>query len=218
MGLLDFLFRKQRRVEAMVHDYLDVWEECVDQSKKGMDVFVSDGLTTKFLGRLERTHESESRADDYRRDIEYELYGKALLPESRGDILGFLEQLDKIPNRVETILYMIATEGIELPRPLGPGFQRYVNLSFEALDLLLRMARGVFRPGPDFRTLIREVDDRESACDRIKRELLREISSSKLESYRKVSLRDLVLEVGELTDLAENVADRMMIMSMKRRV
>jgi hypothetical protein len=218
MGLLDFLFRKQRYVEEMMRRYLDAWEECIDRFKRGIDVYVEEGFSERFFDLVDKTHESESRADDQRRDVEYELYGKALLPESRGDLLGLLEQLDRIPNRAEVVLFMIATDRIELPRPLRPGFQRFVNVTDEAIRLLLQMARGVFRSDLRLAPIVREVDDRESRCDRIKRELLREIASAGVESFRKVTLRDLMVQVGELSDLTESIADRMMILRMKRRV
>jgi len=218
MGLLDLLYRKQRRIEAMVREYLGAWEECVDRFKEGMDAYVEEGLTEHFFELVDTTHRLESKADDLRRGVEYELYAKALLPESRGDLLELMENLDRVPNRAETILFLIATDRIELPRPLLPGFMRYVSVTDEGIRALLSMAHRVFDRNPDLDATIRMVHDKERACDRIKRELLRTIVAARIESFHKVTLRDLIIEVGELTDISERVADQIMILSLKRRV
>ncbi|MEK0368345.1 MAG: DUF47 family protein, partial [Nitrosopumilus sp.] len=45
-----------------------------------------------------------------RREIEISLYEKALIPESRGDILGLLEAVDRIPNKAESVAFQMQTE------------------------------------------------------------------------------------------------------------
>jgi len=54
--------------------------------------------------------------------------------------------------------------------------------------------------------------------DAVEREMIAKIFSSELDGLQKLTLRDLVLGIGDIADLSENVADRMMIMSLKRRV
>ena len=107
MKLSDFFLRKQKLIEKDLFDYLDQWRKCLEDFKNGIEVYLTEGLGEKFDYYVERTHKMESRADDLRRKIEWEMYSKALLPESRGDILGFLETMDQIPNKAESILYQI---------------------------------------------------------------------------------------------------------------
>ena len=42
------------------------------------------------------------------------MYSKALFPESRGDILGLLEAMDKVPNQAEKALLVMLTQYIVL--------------------------------------------------------------------------------------------------------
>ena len=42
----------------------------------------------------------ESQCDKIRRDVERKIYQETLIPDLRGDVLGMLENLDKIQNRL----------------------------------------------------------------------------------------------------------------------
>jgi hypothetical protein len=46
---------------------------------------------------LEQTHKAVSKADDMRYAIEALMYEKALIPESRGDLLGCLKRRTRCP-------------------------------------------------------------------------------------------------------------------------
>ena len=45
--------------------------------------------------------ELESECDSLRRDVERRIYSETLIPEIRGDVLGMLENLDKIPGQIQ---------------------------------------------------------------------------------------------------------------------
>lgn len=219
MGLLDFFFRKQRQVEAMVGDYLDIWEQCLEQFDETMSTYLEEGHSRDFHFGVERTHKLESRADDSRREMEYELYAKALLPESRGDILGLLEDLDRIPNAAENVLFKVCYERIELPEPYREGVEAMLRATGEAVEALLKLARGVFTKQDNRIQLVRRIDNRESAVDHHQREMVTRIfSDENLGDFEKLALRDLIDLMGRLTDRAEEVADQVIIMTLKRRV
>lgn len=48
-----------------------------------------------------QTHKFESKADDIREEIEALMLGKALIPESRRDIIGLLESINDIPRIID---------------------------------------------------------------------------------------------------------------------
>ena len=218
MGLFDFLFRRQRHIEGLVGEYLDAWEECLSSFRESMDLYLERGLCEDFTDAAQRTHKHEALADDLRRRIEREMYAQGLLPESRRDILGLLESIDAIPNRAETILFVLDTERIVIPEAWREDCGALLARTLEATDLLLGMARGVFAPAPDLLDRVRAIDERESECDHLKRALLRRIfESDEVKGTRKLQVRDVVVMVGELTDVAESVADRITLMSVERK-
>ena len=52
--------------------------------------------TEEFESRIKTVAEYEHQADDLRKHIKTSLYAHALIPESRGDVLGLLENMDNL--------------------------------------------------------------------------------------------------------------------------
>lgn len=218
MKVFDFFLRKQRLIENYVFDYLEQWGKCLEDFKSAMDVYLTEGLGEKFDYYVEHTHKMESRADDLRKKIEWEMYSKALLPESRGDILGFLETMDKIPNKAESILYQIQLQRLRLPRELTPSLRRIVDLTCEAIQLVYEAAKALISQESDIHQLADRIDDKESECDHAERDIIARIFAMDIDTAEKALLKELIIELGTLTDRAENVSDRLTLLSVKRRV
>jgi len=218
MKVFDFFLRKQRLIENYVFDYLEQWGKCLEDFKSAMDVYLTEGLGEKFDYYVEHTHKMESRADDLRKKIEWEMYSKALLPESRGDILGLLETMDKIPNKAESILYQIQLQRLRWPEELTPSLRRIVDLTCEAIQLVYEAAKALISQEGDIHRLADGIDDKESECDHAERDIIARIFAMDIDTAEKALLKELIIELGTLTDRAENVSDRLTLLSVKRRV
>jgi len=219
MRVFDFLVRKQRHIEALVGEYLDQWNECIRQFRRAMDVFLEEGAGESFDFAVRQTHQTESLADDLRRTIEQLMYAKALMPESRRDIMTFLQKIDQVINRAETALFIIQNECAEIVPSLLPGFRSLVVQSEAATETLLTAARKIFTHNPELASHVKELDQRESECDDIERNLIRNIfKDDDIDPLQKVLLRDLILKLGDISDHAQHSANWIYIMSIKRRV
>ena len=218
MKLFDFFWKKQRLIERYVFDYIDEWKRCLEDFKNAMEVYLKEGLGEKFDYYVERTHKMESQADDMRKKIEWEMYSKALLPESRGDILGFLEMMDKIPNKAESILYQIQLQRLKLPKELNPNIQRIVDLSCKAIQLVYEAPIALLSQRGDIHKLADKIDEKESECDHAGRDIMAKIFTMDMDKAEKILLKELIVEFGTLTDRAENVSDKLTLLSVKRRV
>ena len=218
MGLKDFLYRHQLHIEGLYDEYLLEWKTCVQSFQEAMQVYFADGNNDEFAYLCEKTHKIESKADDYRRHIEFQLYSKALLPESRGDILGLLETIDKIINKCESVLYQIHLENLEIPESMAEYFSRILTVTNECLEAVYHAASDYFSNKENMIELARKIDGKESECDHIEREAIRTLFVSDLPWHLKFQLENLVIEMGNITDRAEAVADRLVITSVKRKV
>jgi predicted phosphate transport protein (TIGR00153 family) len=217
--MLRFLYRKQREVERMVGEYLDLWRDCIARFDEGLNVYLERGLGEDFDFLVERTHKAESLADDKRRQIERHMYARGLLPESRGDILGFLEAMDQVPGEAQATLFMISKQRIEPPADMAAELRMMVEVTAESAQLLLGMARGIFGRAADMLDVVKQIDEKESRCDHVERDLIeRTFASSTIDGFRKLQLRDLVVMLGAISDSVLRVGDRIVIMSLKRRV
>ena len=221
MGFFDFFTAKQRRVQVLVGKYMDVWIGCIRSFRDSWDVYVTEGRSEEFYFRVKETHKEESRADDMRRKIELELYSKALIPESRGDILGVLESLDILLSQAERVLYDIQLQNVDIPEDIKPIFDKMVDITCSCCEVLSKAVRVIYCSDDKVNglmNLVKEVDSLESEADHLERRLVRTIFKQDMRDGRKLILKELVRQLAKVTDQAEHVGDRLLIVSVKRRV
>jgi len=218
MKVFDVFLRKQRSIEKDVFNYLYTWKKCLEYFKGGMEVYLAEGLGEKFDYYVQEVYKTEERADELRRKVEWEMYSKALIPESRGDILGFLETMDKIPNKAESLLNQIKLQKLEFPKELNQNLERIVALSCEAIQLVYEAATKLLSKNDDIHKLADKIDAKETECDHAEQDTIEKIFSMDIEKADKILLKEFIIELGNLTDRAEDVSDRLTILSVKRRV
>jgi len=218
MKVSDVFLRKQRLIEKDVFNYLYTWKKCLEYFKGGMEVYLAEGIGEKFDYYVQEVYKTEERADELRRKVEWEMYSKALIPESRGDILGFLETMDKIPNKAESLLNQIKLQKLEFPKELNQNLERIVALSCEAIQLVYEAATKLLSKNDDIHKLADKIDAKESECDHAEQDTIEKIFSMDIEKADKILLKEFIIEMGNLTDRAEDVSDRLTILSVKRMV
>lgn len=215
---MSFLDRKQKKIEEMLLKYIERFTECVESFRTGMKCYFEKGTGADFDFWVNKTHKEESALDDLRRTIEMDLYSKALLPESRGDILGLLETADKIPNKLESILFQIQCENIILPKELIPDVRTLLEQSCESCNLVANGIRNLLQKRDKIMGITEKIDQLESFCDHIERRTITKIFKSDMNTGEKVILKQLILQIGDITDRAENVSDRITITSVKGQI
>ena len=213
-----FLFKKEQQVEQLIYEYLDNLKMAQGNFQKAMDVYFEKGFHEDFDFLIEQTHRVESKADDTRYEIETMMYSKALIPESRGDILGLLEAIDRIPGLFERILYLFQTQKLPTPDFLVLDMKELIRVSLGCCDLLVKEVEALFRRSGDIRSFVSNIDNNESQCDHIERRIITKIFDSDLEPFHKLQLKEMVIQIGEISDQADRVSRRVDIISIKRRV
>ncbi len=216
---MDFFFwGKKNRVYLITEKYLDKILETIEMFRKTMEQYFESGISREFREMIEGTHLSESMADDIRREIELEMYQKSLIPESRGDILGLIEATDLVLNKAQSVLYQIETESLDIPKELKDDFLNLIYNNISAFECAIEGFRILFHSLKDVREKVKEVDKRESSSDRTEREIIKKIFSGNYDVGQKILLKDLVLEIGNISDMSEKVTDRLNIVAAKRMV
>jgi len=212
-----FFWKKEQKVREDVEAYLKDTEACVEAFARGVEVFLSQGICPQFEKCVEEAHGFEGSSDAKRRDIEASMYNKALIPESRGDVLGMLESIDLVPNQCESVLYQLWTENTEILAEYVERFRQIVTPNVESHGLLCEAMRCLFSDQDEIRSLAVEVSAKEAESDHLERELIKEIFASEMDKADKILLRDLAIRIGEISDRAENAMDRLAIVAAKRQ-
>ena len=213
-----FLFKKQHQVELLIYNYLDNLKTTRKHFAEAMDTCLDRGVCDHFSFLIEQTHKFESRADDIREEIKTLMYEKALIPESRGDIMGLLESIDEIPRIFERLLYMIKTQKLVLPDFIIPDTKDLIELSLENCDLMFKQVEQLFKREKGIRVLVSEIDLNESHCDHIERLIVTKLFNSDIDPFQKLQIKDLVDNMGDIADQTDRVSKRVNIISMKRSV
>ncbi|HMA62633.1 MAG TPA: DUF47 family protein [bacterium] len=213
------LLKKTKQLERKVNNFMDIINEAGPTLKLGVKAYFNDDQE-KFTELLDRMIKLENRADDIKRNIEAELYERTLIPEARGDVLALLEALDDIVDRSKETMREFS---IEIPQILEKYHQSYLNLtdlSANAIDQIVKAARNFFNNTMQARHYVSKVYYWEKEADRESGSLLRKI-------FRDDELKDLsekfhhrafVERIDRVADIAEDVADKLSIFSIKRSI
>ena len=172
-----FFSKKQKQAADSMAQYNTQVLQCVDEFEKAVRNYVASGDRQALAGAFQLVHAAEGRADDIRREIEVLMYTKALFPESRGDILGLLEAMDKVPNQAEAAVRMILNQHIPLPADLAPGILSIIEASCRCIGALIDAVDSLFSNFIQATSYVGKVDEIESEVDRLEEDLIDRIFS-----------------------------------------
>jgi len=211
------LWKKEQSIIDEIKGYLEQVDTCRNHFRRCIEKLLLEPDNDQNQAILREVHEAESKADDLRRDIELRLYQRALNPESRGDVLGLHETMDIIPGLFQSLCYQFLLERIVVPEQFRERYLHLVDVNLKSYDLVRQAVLGLFYK-QEVKELTDLVDAVESDSDRIERELIRDIFSSKLNKADKILLKEIVINTGDISDRAEIVKDRLILAIVKRKI
>lgn len=215
MGLF---WRKEEEVKRLLEQYIAAVDASMGEFEKAIRCFIEKGGCEEFRALDKATHKNESRADDLRWQIEQMLYRRALLPESRDDLLALLENYDHLPNLAENITFALDTQRIELPPAYRERFEKLLAANMEAYRHVRRAVELLVSNPDRVEEEVQTVDQFESASDGLERDLIIDIFRSDLPRADCIQLRDIIQRMGDISDTAEKLARRLDILSLKKRI
>ncbi|MCA9523466.1 MAG: DUF47 family protein [Myxococcales bacterium] len=213
---MEFFWKRNKRIQQSFGDYLEQAELCLHSFEAGMTEWLLYSQTQRYVDLTFQTSREESKCDDLRRSIEREIYEKSLIPDSRGDVLGLLESLDKIPNRMESVMREIHVMRMSPPPVIDQQLAHLLTRCCATVETLIEAARSIFGDMSGVREAVKKIDKLESECDFIQHSAVAALFASDLELAEKMLYREIVRRVGSIPDLAESVGDRLTITSAKR--
>jgi len=212
------LFGRTRALEKEIDDFLDKLSQGSLMFKIAIRVYLNDGCTPDFETKLQDVNKMESDADHLRRAIETKLYAQTLIPESRGDVLGLIENLDKLLNLYEGSLWAFSIEKPDIPKEFHHDFENLTDMSVQAAESLVLASRSFFRNPDAVGDHNHKVMFFEKEADKVSSKLKHAIFGSDLHLSRKTHLRNFVEHIDNVADLAEDIADRLAIYAIKRTI
>ena len=212
------LFGRTRALESEIDEFLDKLSESSLMFKIAVKLYLKEGCTPDFEQKLQDVNKMESTADHLRRAIETKLYAQTLIPESRGDVLGLIENLDHLLNLFEGALWAFSIEKPDIPEEFHADYQTLTEMAVQSVESLVLASRAFFRNIEAVGDHNHKVMFYEKEADKIGTKLKKAIFASDLDLSRKSHLRNFVEHIDNVPDWAEDVADRLAIYAIKRTV
>ena len=150
--------------------------------------------------------------------MEVMMYSKSLFPESRGDILGLLETIDKVPNQSETAIGMMYNQHVHIGEQFGDDFIKLASICKRCVESMLDCVEELFTNFTSAARKVGVIDELESEADAIEQAIIERAFGSDMDGFEKILIRDLAKHIASVSDRAENVADRINIIVAKRSI
>jgi len=213
------LFKTTTQLKQNLDEFFDLIEEGALVFKLGVNFYL-DRENNKFEGTLDKIMKLEAKADKIRSEVENRLYTKSLLPQFRGDLVDLMDKSDDIIDSIKATLSQFDVEIPFVPAELHSDIRLLTELSVSSVEHLIPAARRYFRDPMGVRDEINKVYFYEKEADKvandIKRRIFKELDSLKLSE--KIHLRYFTLHIENLSDVAEDAANKLSIMSIKRTI
>ena len=207
---------REKRIQEKFDQYFDGLRQIVCRMQEALSSYL-DQDRQQFTDLLNEINALEHRLDEIRRNIEAEIYGRRLLPDTRDDILGLLENIDKIPDRVQSFTRSLSLQNPEIPNPLSGDLRRFCYYVVEAIQIVIQVTYAFLNKPAEVRDLVSKLSRLEHEADLVEQRLIAlAFDTPDLELAHKMQLQGLIERAGSICDLAEDVGDRLMIASIKR--
>ncbi len=207
---------REKQIQVKLEQYLDALWQIACRLREALVAYL-DQDEQAFTDLLEAINALESRLDGIRRDIEMEIYGRRLLPDTRDDVLGLLENIDKIPDRIQSVTRNLQLQNVEIPSLLKADLRQLSDHVVEAIQILTKITYAFLNKPAEVRDLVSQLSRLEHEADLVEhRAIALAFDAPDRELAHKIQLQGLIERVGSICDFAEVVGDRLMIASLKR--
>lgn len=211
------VFRRTHALIGEIDEFMDNLSQSAMAFRRAVDIFLDEGRSPEFEDKRSQVNELESRSDDLRRGIERKLYTQTLIPDSRGDVLGLLENLDSVLNNFEGALWGFSIENPQIAEEYHNDYKVLAEQVTSAVESLVLASRAFFRDAEMVGDHMHKVMFYEKEADKVSTKLKRRIFDSDIDLAHKLHMRHFVELIDNIADKAEDVADRLAIYAIKRR-
>ena len=139
------LFSHTQPLENKIDLFHDKLLDAAMNFKKAIRIYLKEKRSDDYKKINKQIKQIEHDADNLRRDIEAKLYTQNLIPDLRADVLNLVENLDKVINKFDEVVYEFYIEQPDIPEEYHMRFKEICDLSSECAENLSIASRAFFR-------------------------------------------------------------------------
>ncbi len=212
------MFSDTKRLEKDIDEFVNILSEVGLAFKSIVRRYLSHSTDEDFESLIEKVTEMESRADIITKEIEHALYEETLIPDARSDVLRLLEHLDELIGMYQGNCYHFSIQKPNFPKEFHDDLIGLTETVVDCVEALCLTVRSFFRDTKSVRDNAHKVTYREKESDIKFSSIARRIFNSDLNLDQKMHLRYFVEKIDRICDQAEDIADELIIYSIKRSV
>ena len=216
-----FTRSKNDKVHELIMKQLQDVKSCLASFEDFMRVTTSSEVNKDALRALcNEVYEKEHLADISLRNMIDSLGGAMFLPSTREDLISIGTSCDKIANKCEDICYMVVLQNFQFPNDYNTDIVEILALSHKQFELLEQSISLLFSRMGDLmkdQSILDEIRDYESRVDEYERKLLEKTYSRDMNLAECMQLSTFIEDLCDLSDIAENIADKIQIMLVTRK-
>jgi predicted phosphate transport protein (TIGR00153 family) len=208
--------RRTRALQAQLDEFLDVVSQAALSYEAGMTQYVRHGWTDAVEEKMYQVREYESRGDRLRSEIGTMLVTEMLLPDTVGDVLSLLVALDHLLDVLKNNYLALRIERPTFPGAVHEALAEMVTATCRTVEQVVLAARSYFRDPATARDQQHKIHFFEDEAERAGLRILEVLFESELPLEEKRQLREHILRIDRLADLADDAGDALAIYAVKR--
>ena len=212
------MFSDTKKLEKDIDEFVNILSEVGLAFKSIVRRYLSHSTDENFDVLIEKVTEMESRADIITKEIEHALYEETLIPDARSDVLRLLEHLDELIGMYQGNCYHFSIQKPQFPKEFHEDLIGLTENVVNCVETLCLTVRSFFRDSKSVRDNAHKVTYYEKESDIKFSSIARRIFNSDLNLDQKMHLRYFVEKIDRICDQAEDIADELIIYSIKRSV
>ena len=212
---------KNDKVHELIMKQLQDVRSCLDSFEDFMRITTSAEQNEEALRKLcDTVYEKEHLADISLRQMIDSLSGAMFLPSTREDLISIATSCDKIANKCEDICYMVVLQKFRFPAEYNADVLEILLITHKQFDLLEKAISLLFSRMGDLMkdsSILDDIREQESAVDVFERKILERTYSRGMQLAECMQLAGFSEDLCDISDIIENIADKIQIMLVTRK-
>ncbi len=212
------IFSRTKSLENKIDLFHDKLLDGAMSFKKAVKIFLNEQRSEEYRKLSKQIKQIEHDADNLRRDIENRLYSQNLIPDLRANVLQLVENLDRVINKFDEVVYSFFIEQPEIPLEYHGRINELCDQVAECAENMAKASRAFFRDLSSVRDYSQKVYFIEHETDLSSGNLRRAIFESDMPLANKLQLSSFINQIADIADIAEDFIDELLIFTIKRDI
>jgi len=215
------IFSKSNKVSALILEQIKDVEGCLINFENFMRAAVTPGTATETLRALSvGVHQMENAADRSLRVMIESLANGSYLPSTREDLISIASKCDKVANKCQHTAMLFIVERFFFSEKYGKDVLEIMSITRDQFELLEKSISLLFAKFGDLlndHSILDEIREYESRVDKIEERLYEQIYAEDLDLANRMQMARFVELICDVSDIIEDIADKIQIMLITRK-